>query len=279
VLGLDDDDEPGHERSALETGATVHEVLRELFARRPDWSIPAAANRIVDDVLHQSHARMRLLARDAVFFDLDWRRIERMVRELVAREIAHAASGADTADEVETEYEFNMELRGSESVPGTASMTWKIGGRIDRLEFYRNGGKKIQRVRVVDYKTSKNLDRYARLLAPANFATYDLQIPVYALAIRAGLGARLAVDTTIEGSYIALASREKETAIPIAPELLETDAARRAALTAHGYRTIADRIAELIGSAAAGRFDVDPLACDEYCSYRAVCRYRKAFSR
>jgi hypothetical protein len=33
-------------------------------------------------------------------------------------------------------------------------------------------------------------------------------------------------------------------------------------------------LAGLIASARAGRFDVAPAACDEWCAFRTVCRYQ-----
>jgi hypothetical protein len=33
------------------------------------------------------------------------------------------------------------------------------------------------------------------------------------------------------------------------------------------------RIGELVRRASAGHFDVDPEPCDEFCAFRAVCRY------
>jgi hypothetical protein len=67
-----------------------------------------------------------------------------------------------------------------------------------------------------------------------------------------------------------LKNREKETepqSIPLALLGAPPEAAPQ--------KTVAARILNLVAGAIAGRFEVDPLKCSEYCPYRRVCRYRK----
>jgi ATP-dependent helicase/DNAse subunit B len=148
-----------------------------------------------------------------------------------------------------------------------------LAGQIDRLEIYRKAGR-IQRLKIIDYKTSRRLKDYAKLLMPERFGSEDLQMPVYALGAVEEFRSQLSPEATIEASYFALKHRDKESepqAIPLA--LFIGSGSSKTATTQTPM--VADRILGLIQDAVAGQFDVDPLHCSEYCPYRRICRYRK----
>jgi ATP-dependent helicase/DNAse subunit B len=173
------------------------------------------------------------------------------------------------------EHEIAFTLRADSAEVGEIMLE----GRIDRLEIHRDGDR-IKRIKVVDYKSSRNLDRYRELLRLDTFASHDFQMPVYALGVAEMFRDDLAPDVAIEASYIALKNRIKEVEpreIPLA--MLETDPAKRVAIEAAGGATIAGRIAKLVAAALEGRFDIDPLSCSQYCPHRRVCRYNKSFSQ
>jgi len=267
VLRLREPEEADYEQTALETGSVVHEILDEIFTHAEPLD-PGSLRVSAQQTLDNFHRRRRLAARDPAFFEIEWRSIEAMVNEIIEHEIARQAHG-EVPTEMHHEFRFGCALPRELSFGGTSAVEIALVGQIDRLEIYRDAGH-IQRLKLVDYKTSRRLSDYAELLKPGYFACEDLQMPVYALGAAENFRAELSPQATVDVSYIALKHRDKETepqAIPLA--LLG------AAPETAGHKTVAARILSLVASAVAGRFDVDPLACSDYCPYRRVCRYRK----
>ncbi|HKV53218.1 MAG TPA: PD-(D/E)XK nuclease family protein [Candidatus Binataceae bacterium] len=276
ILQLREAGDLDYEQSALEIGDQVHQILHRVFEHSERFD--AARLRIVkEEVLGDFHRRGQLAARDPAFFDLGWESIRAMVDEVVEYEIAQRADGAVPA---ETYHEYTLRFAVPLANDATAvASEIVLVGQIDRIEIYREGAR-IGRVKLLDYKASRNLQKYAQLLEPDRFACEDMQMPVYALGAVEQLHTELSPRTSVETSYIALKSRAKENpprAIPI--ELLVDSREPGAKHDAECVRTVADRIRELVNGAIAGRFDVDPLECSDYCPYRRVCRYRKPFSR
>ena len=78
-----------------------------------------------------------------------------------------------------------------------------------------------------------------------------------------------------------LRNREKDQIAPVARALVDPAPERRtAAMNSDEYKyPVADRIVALVDEALAGRFDVDPRQCDDWCPYRTVCRYYKTIER
>jgi ATP-dependent helicase/DNAse subunit B len=267
VLLLREGDVADHEQSALETGSLVHEVLRAIFVRA-DSSDPARLQKAKGEVLEEFHRRGRLAARDPAFFELDWTSIAAMVDESVDYELARRARGEEPT-ETDHELPFNFVLAGDSDSSGADPFELALAGQIDRLEVYRERGR-ILRLKVLDYKTSRRLKAYADLLKPDRFACENLQMPLYALGAVDRFRAELSADAAVELSYIALKTRTKESdPQPIPLPLLAQQC------EATGQKTIARRIFDLVNSAIAGRFDVDPLECSDYCPYRRICRYQK----
>jgi hypothetical protein len=89
-------------------------------------------------------------------------------------------------------------------------------------------------------------------------------------------GERLTADATLEAGYLVLRNRDKEQIAPVERGLIDPDPTGRAAAKKTGEPPVAERIIALVDDALAGRFDVDPRQCDDWCPYRTVCRYYKA---
>jgi ATP-dependent helicase/DNAse subunit B len=261
----------------LESGDLAHELLQILFARAIDFSDPEGARRAALEILNQERDRRRRDARDPAFFNLEWNRMRRIVEEVVAYEAARLADIGERPPELKLEYELRFSLRDARKVAVANRIDLELGGWIDRLELYRGADGRIGKLRVVDYKTSRNAGKYAKALSEKEFARKDFQMPVYAMGAVQQFASQLAPAAEIEASYIVLKSREKETEPKqVDRRELETDPARRLQLIADGVEPIADRVIAIVAQAVAGRFDVDPLDCSFYCLYRRVCRYRKA---
>ena len=287
VLNLAEADETGIEQSRMERGTLAHDILRELIERKIDFSR-------LDSALAQTRAALAELrggfaadARDAAFFALEWETVERIVEEFVRHENRRLADGAEQPSESHAEHEFSLKIEDRRPLPPDQKIDVMLSGRIDRLDLYRNPKRLIERLRVVDYKTSRDVSGYESALAPKNLALTNFQIPLYAMAARNDFAAELAPDAQIEGGYLALAGRgrEKEAVTPLAAERLALEPDQRKRFAKQAEQTpdappiaripVADRIVDVVSAMASGRFDVDPLACDEWCPYRRVCRYRK----
>jgi ATP-dependent helicase/DNAse subunit B len=277
ILSLREEDEPDYEQSPLESGDAVHEILREIVGRGVDFSDRRVARAAAGEVLTEQHAWRHREARDPAFFDVQWRSVRQMVEEAIEYETARRDRGGERPPELKPEFALSFVI----DECGTANEPLRVAleGRIDRLELYRAGRSgPIRKIKVVDYKTSRNLSGYADKLKNELGVT-DFQIPVYALGALASFKRELAPDATIEASYLVLRSREKET-LPkrLDNNDLEVDPRRRVLLRGQGAEPYADRIVRLVRAAVNGEFDVDPLRCDPWCPHRRVCRYYKPAS-
>jgi ATP-dependent helicase/nuclease subunit B len=267
ILLLLEPDEADYEQTVLETGSLVHEILSAIFtpAGRSDEGSLRALTR---QVLGEFHRRRRAEARDAAFFEIEWASIEAMVNEIIEYEIGRQARGEAPA-KMYHEFPFNLILTQKSNAGAARPLEIALIGQIDRLEIYRDAGR-TRRLKLIDYKTSRRLSDYAELLKPGHFAYEDLQMPIYALGAAERFRSEMVAEAAVEVSYIALKNRDKESepqSIPLA--------VLGSPLESVGEKTVAARILNLVADAVAGRFEVDPLQCSEYCPYRRVCRYRK----
>ena len=108
--------------------------------------------------------------------------------------------GGESPSQLEPEFALSFAIDES----GTASEPLRVAleGRIDRLELYRAGHSgPIRKIKVVDYKTSRNLSGYADKLKNELGVT-DFQIPVYALGALTSFKGELAPDAT--GLHVGL---------------------------------------------------------------------------
>lgn len=271
VLGLDADEEQDYEMSAPEGGELIHEVLRRMV-EQSDFTDRSRARMQAAEVMNAVRDEYRALARDQGFFDLRWRTIEQTAREFIEIEIANRA--ANPAAEILTEHPVSFVL---DDLRGVGRPPLKIEGRIDRLELHPGRGA-IRKVRVIDYKNSRDADRYKKILQPdgAAFGWTDFQLPIYLMGALGEFGARLAREVELEAGYVVLRSADKEQTAPVTRAIVETDPKQRAAAQQAGEPLVAERIIALVDEALAGRFDVDPRRCDDWCRYRKVCRYYKS---
>ena len=271
VLALSEDEEPDYELSPLEGGKIIHDVLHRLVDKI-DFSNATGARTHALEVLKAVRAERRLRATDRGFFDLRWRSIEQTAKEFIEVEIANRAAHPEV--EILTEHQFRFALNDL-SDPKRVRL-W-LEGRIDRLEL-RPGRGKVRTLRVLDYKNSRNADRYRKLAdsTAAQFGWTDFQLPVYLMGALSEFGERLTADATLEAGYLVLRNRDKEQIAPVERGLIDPDPTGRAAAKKTGEHPVAERIIAVVDDALAGRFDVDPRQCDDWCPYRTVCRYYKA---
>jgi hypothetical protein len=270
VLALSEDQEPDYELSALEGGELIHDVLHRLVDKI-DFSDPSGARAHALEVLKAVRDEHQPLARDQGFFDLRWRSIEKTAKEFIQVEIAIRAAHPEV--EILTEHKIRFALNDL-SDPRPVRL-W-LEGRIDRLELHPGRGR-VRNLRVLDYKNSRSADRYHKLAdsTGAQFGWTDFQLPVYLMGALSEFGERLAADATLEAGYLVLRNRDKEQIAAVERALVDPDPNWRAAAKKTGEHPVAERIVALVDDALAGRFDVDPRQCDDWCPYRTVCRYYK----
>ncbi len=270
VLALSEDEEQDYELSALEGGELIHEVLKRLLDHI-DFSDPSSARANAGEVLDALRDERRALARDQGFFDLRWRSIERTVQEFIEIEIADREANPDA--EILTEHQFRFALA---DLNDPKRVRLWLEGRIDRLELHPGKGA-VKTIRVIDYKNSRSAKRYGKLAEAggAQFGWTDFQLPVYLMGALCEFDERLAANVTLQAGYLVLRNRDKAQIAEVARNLIDPDPKRRAAATKSGERPVAERMIALVDDALAGRFDVDPRQCDDWCPYRSVCRYYK----
>ena len=275
VLALRSEDDPDYEQSPLELGSLAHRVLRDLIQRKPDFNDHTSVLALARELLAAASRREEAAARDAAFFRAEWARIERIIEEFIAYECARAANYSPGIVRIETEYALHFMLPDTRPASGGAPIRLAIDGRIDRLDLHRNNEGRISSIRVIDYKTARNSNNYKDLLNPDNFGVISFQLPLYVLGVLATFADDLAAEVTIEAGYVVLRSREKEVSATFPRQLFKLDPEPRTAVRA-SQQSIRARAIDLAATAIAGHFDVDPLRCDDYCSFRRVCRFNKA---
>jgi ATP-dependent helicase/DNAse subunit B len=287
ILRLEEAEEIDVEQSGIERGSLAHDVLRELIEQKVDFSRLSAARERARNILDKLRAAHEVEARDSAFFAIAWENVERLVDDFLRYENRRLADAAEKPSESYAEREFMLRIEDRRPLPDDQKIDATLSGRIDRLDLYRDPDGRIQRLRVIDYKTSHNVDSYKSALTPESFGIKSFQLPLYLMAARNDLAGQFAQNVKFEGGYLALAARdhEKEAVAEFesARFAIEPEERRQFAEGAEPHPDasalvripVADRIIDVVSAMASGRFDVDPLACDEWCPYRPVCRYRK----
>jgi superfamily I DNA/RNA helicase len=276
VLGLRSDDDPDYEQSPLETGSLVHRFLHDLIGLRPDFKDRPSAMALAHQLLAASRQREESTSRDAALFRLEWARLERIVAEFIEYECSRVNDAASSANiEIMPEYQINFTLSGARPMDEDGRLALAIDGRIDRLDLHRDHNSRITVLRVIDYKTSRKSDNYKDHLKLDNFGVFNFQLPLYVLGALDAFVGELAPEVAIEAGYVVLRSREKEVSETFSRDLFVINPRRHPA-SAGAQPPVASRLLDLAATAIGGQFDVDPLRCDEYCSFRRVCRFNKA---
>jgi ATP-dependent helicase/DNAse subunit B len=269
VMLLNDTDEPDYEPSKSEAGNWAHQILHDLIKANPDFADLAVARKVAREIMARTQAEARDSARDWSFFEAHWESVVKVVEEAVLYEFRrHQAD--DRPDEFQLEHPFGLYLEGQSEAGETLRI--RLEGRIDRLEIYRDAAGRIAKLRVIDYKHSSGRKRLQKLLKPEEFAVADLQMAAYLMGAVEGLQGQFAPEVVAEASYIALRDRGKETPpreVPIA--MLESD--EGPSRSEPGTWRMKDRIIGLVNQALAGRFDIDPQECMNWCPYRRICRF------
>jgi len=277
VLRLERRDERGHEMDAMERGSLIHDVLRELFVRIDDFSDLKRAIAAAQQVLAEYRRERAPRLANESFAEILWREIEATALEVVEFECSRHSQKDSDVHELLLEESFTMRLDPTPSETENFPAGITIRGKIDRLEIQREGGL-VTRLGVFDYKNSRSA-RYDDLLKK-EFGKTEFQLPVYLMAALERSVGQLSDAARFDAAYLVLKRhRNKFVARPIERAEIEIDPSLRGSGAAKGHKSAADRIFQIVASAAQGHFEVDPLKCDEFCAYREACRYRRPEDR
>ncbi|TMA78769.1 MAG: hypothetical protein E6J77_20760 [Deltaproteobacteria bacterium] len=262
VLGLHEEPPPELDVVPIELGKIFHRVLEEFLRAHP--RLPAdrdAARALGRAFLAQTRTigAAAIPAKDRAFFDLTWLRLEAGLDELIVRE--HEAQEKRDREGLTVERRLEQPIEFALPDPaGGPPLT--LFGLPDRIEVERRGPV-AERLRVLDYKVTRDARRYAAALDPEReLGRTAFQLPVYLLATLGRGTAGVSTDTELEGGFLVLLARRAQQRLiePLPRALLEG--------------VVTERIHALRAHARAGRFDVDPDPCDPWCPYRTVCRYQ-----
>lgn len=191
--------------------------------------------------------------------------------DIVAAEIARARRWRVAAREADFEFDLAalrawLEANGASPPPlpaGTAEIVFK--GRLDRVDLSDDAAE----IRVIDYKTGKAPS--ARKITDGE----DLQLSVYALAVRLGAVDGVPADATLGGAFFGL--KKGDVGYKRSRPHLGTkhDLVRDAAVILDTVVAMADRTLafDLIAP------DIDPDGRDapcRWCAWRGVCRVDEA---
>ncbi len=267
VLKLEQEDDAYLAVDERERGTLMHGVLEDFFRAHPRLPADLAAARALGReflVAARDDAPGAIAAKDPALFDVTWGQVGVALDEVIVLE--HAAQAALGAD---VEIQRLLEEPLACALPDPAGgPPIQLAGRPDRVDVHRRGAVAVG-LRVLDYKASRDVPRYRRLLDPEkDLGVVGFQVPVYLLGALARVE-RVTPDATLEGGYLLLraADDDKEVVAPFTRALL-------GAAPGDAPLVVADRIRTLVAGVRAGRFDVDPAVCDPYCPYRTVCRYQ-----
>lgn len=269
-LGLVPRELPGPELDARERGTMVHRLLEGFFrthARLP--TTEEGARGLAREFLARSEADVArtIPPKDAAFLRLSWAQLAAAFEAVVALEWRAQRERDLAGVTVERHLEEDLDFALPDPAGGPPLA---IRARPDRVEFERRDGRTI-RVRVLDYKTSRNATPYRTALRPEKgLCTSAFQLPLYLRAAAGRPGLEVDAQTEFEAGYLVVLERLENInnlrAIPPAvvgmtppdPDLPHLDTA----------------VHRLLGPVTAGQFDVDPSDCDRFCRFRSVCRYQ-----
>jgi RecB family exonuclease len=260
VLGVGEPDEAGAAPEAKDLGTLAHEVMQRFYQRRRDaGALPVvpddAARReleaVIDEVAGAGEARR---AGHPALWSIALRRLADQLWRLVERE---AEAGGELLPAY-FELTFPGDLPALRVGEGDAALF--VSGRVDRVDIAPGG----RALRVLDYKLG-GADGHAAKLGKEVAGVTALQLPVYALAVRAGLAerGRVAGDAAVDAAFVSL--RDGKLTRTLGERL------GAAALDTLLDAELPERLARAAASLRAGEFPVAPVEC-RGCTYRTVCR-------
>lgn len=243
------EEEPGPEPTPLDVGDLAHRLLEALGQRLKQGDDPVALAERLDGIMEP--------------ISQAW--LDQAVR-------GHPALAQRAADEVKTWGLAFLDWEGQNV--DSACRPWRleeplpswrlkidqateleVKTRADRIDRCPDG------LRIIDYKTGRQPKReFDRQIAEAAQARF--QLPIYLAALAGEM-----TDQPLEAAFLLVRTMELSRELAYGPDLAQR---------------LHDRVAELVGLALAGRFDLEPTEpgdCNRQCGLGQICRYRPPLGR
>jgi hypothetical protein len=233
----------------------LHAALETVLGREDLPDDPARRAGVVRALLASRREELmaRVAPKDRAVAAESWARIVAAVVEVVDVEAARWAASGQGARRRYVEWPFEAAL------PAAGGIERRLRGRADLLDVIERPDGTLH-VTVTDYKGRRDRKDLSRLLSPEkDLGVTAFQVPLYLAAAASVFGAgagRVELEGRLVAAYAPAGRKVVKTAM--APEVVAGAVEAMSALAAQ---------------AAAGRFDVDPRICDEWCGFRSVCRY------
>jgi RecB family exonuclease len=256
VLRLGETPDPTADADPREGGLLLHKALEVVLAREDLPDDPA--RRVAEVRVLLGARRDDLMAtlppKDLAVAAGTWGRVVDAVVEVDALEHERRRTMPPEARRTHAEWPFEMPLG---RALGNGYL--RLRGRADLVDVVEEPDGTLH-VTVTDYKSKRDKTVLARMLDPErDLGVTAFQVPLYLAAAEAAFGMGR-TPVLLEGRLVA-------SYAPVGRK----DVAR--SLSRETVDDTLDRVAALARDAAAGRFDVDPRSCDEWCAFRTVCRY------
>ncbi|WP_077368086.1 PD-(D/E)XK nuclease family protein [Anaerosalibacter sp. Marseille-P3206] len=254
----------------LDRGNIFHMVLKYYYSnhnREIANHILGKSEFTVDNTLDEisNYIRELLIKNGVKKIDKLWElRIENMTNsivELVKMDLDRMSKLTDKMIPVDFEVPFGFEQEFSMNVKGD---NIRILGKIDRIDKLVGEEKYV----LYDYKTSTyGINKIVDMLEGISF-----QLPVYIMA--------QGEDNVIGGGYITISNKEVSMEIvkESEKEILGIKRKNKYVLDEEEWNSLMECVVETmkdyIESIFEGDFSINPKACDAYCSYSNICRYK-----
>lgn len=256
LLRLGEQRDPSADADALEGGVLLHAALEAVLGAGELPDDPHRRAEAVRALLAECRAALlgRVPPKDRAVTATRWRRIVEAVIEVMDVEAERWGAAPRASRQRHAEWTFEVPL----AVEGRPTLR-RLRGRADLVEVAEDDDGAI-RITVTDYKSGRDRAPLVRSLNPEKeLGITAFQVPLY-LAAAASALAPGAPRVTLHGRLVAaFAPAERKVA--------------EATLAADTVASAVTAMSALADAAAEGRFDVDPRVCDEWCRFRAVCRY------
>jgi len=244
--------EPEADADALEGGTILHAALEAVLATGmlPTDAAERAAH--VSRTLEREHRRIldSVPPKERMATEVRWRRVVQAVAEIAEIEALRWETLGGAPRESFVEWAFDP-AAGDE---GGLSLR----GRADLVDVVQSTDAPT-RIVVTDYKSGRDRSVFTKRLSERGLGVTAFQLPVYLEAARRAF-AGADPQVVLEGRFVAAFAPRSEKVASVT-------------MTPAAVADVMEKVERLRRSAVDGHFDVDPLACDEWCRFRAVCRY------
>lgn len=269
---------PEEEIEMMDEGNLIHKVLERFFnARKKDKCLPLTGSeeernvikQVADEIYH--HWEEHEYIGDRELWEIRKKRLEPLWDRFIEEESKYKNEGF-----LPVYFEFLIgDWFGDEAnghmpplvVMGYDGKQILVGGKIDRVDIASD------RVRVIDYKNSRNEALYRDHLKKENMGIHSFQIPVYLAAIKEFMDEQKRINW-MEGTFYLFKKpkRMKPFVVKSSDRFFEKDVTKRMELKIEGRLNLFNQVSEIVERAKTGDYSICPKDCT-FCDYSHICRF------